>query len=796
MLKITKLICAAVLLSQSLIAQENYNLQERSHLTFPGKTCANIWGYVDSLSNEYALVGTSTGLSIVDVTNPELPILRFNVDGVNDFWREVKTWQGFAYVTTEGNNGGLTIVDLRELPDTIYSQVYRGDGDIQNQLSTIHALHIDNGYAYIYGSNIGEGGAIFLDLTDPWNPTYAGIYDEKYVHDGIVFGDTLYASHVYDGIMGVIDVSDKLNPITINEQETPSSFTHNTWLTDDRNTVLTTDEVSNSYLTSYNIDNIDNIEELDRFQTSPGSGTIVHNTLVLNDFAVTSWYTEGVVIVDAHRPQNLIEVGKNDFSDFEGDGFNGCWGVYPYLPSGNIVASDIEEGLFVLTPNYIRASYLEGIVTDSSCGNLLEGVTVSIVELQIEEETGFNGIYRTGTVSPGFYTVSFSKTGYQTRTFDNIALNSGELTEINVSLFSDEIVALDGFVSDINAAALEDVLVSITNSTESFQLITNNEGEYIKCDLLPGEYSLAAGQWGYVTYCNSNLLVDAASNSPEITLLKGYYDDFQFNFGWSVSGTASSGDWVRVQPSETQFQGSISNPGVDAEADCNGFAFVTGNSSSGGAGATDVDNGSTILRSPWMDLSAYIDPYLSFSRWFFNGGGNDAVNDTLYIRLVEEGGNSVTLSRIFQDINSSTWFEEEYRIRDYINNPGMVRFEAEAVDFDNGHLVEAGIDLFSVIDSMGTVSIEEQNDLDLFVIYPNPLHSKDLLYYSLNEFNVFNKSAKISITDITGKLIYTEEIQSKQGQLNLVSGLKSGIYFALYDSGGGRVQTQRIVIIE
>ncbi len=28
--------------------------------------------------------------------------------------------------------------------------------------------------------------------------------------------------------------------------------------------------------------------------------------------------------------------------------YHGCWGVYPFLPSGYIIASDISEGLFVL----------------------------------------------------------------------------------------------------------------------------------------------------------------------------------------------------------------------------------------------------------------------------------------------------------------------------------------------------------------------------------------------------------------------------------------------------------------
>ena len=50
---------------------QNFNLTFGSHLTYSGgQTCANIWGYVDSLGNEYALVGASNGLSIVNVTNP------------------------------------------------------------------------------------------------------------------------------------------------------------------------------------------------------------------------------------------------------------------------------------------------------------------------------------------------------------------------------------------------------------------------------------------------------------------------------------------------------------------------------------------------------------------------------------------------------------------------------------------------------------------------------------------------------------------------------------------------------
>ena len=36
------------------------------------------------------------------------------------------------------------------------------------------------------------------------------------------------------------------------------------------------------------------------------------------------------------------------FENTEYDGYNGCWGAYPFLPSGNLLASDIQNGLFVL----------------------------------------------------------------------------------------------------------------------------------------------------------------------------------------------------------------------------------------------------------------------------------------------------------------------------------------------------------------------------------------------------------------------------------------------------------------
>src|SRR5690242_9039596 len=76
------------------------NITLLSHLPY-AHALANIGGYVDHSGNEYALVGDSLGLDIVDVTIPTSPVVRFSVSGPYSEWREVKTYRDYAYVTTE-----------------------------------------------------------------------------------------------------------------------------------------------------------------------------------------------------------------------------------------------------------------------------------------------------------------------------------------------------------------------------------------------------------------------------------------------------------------------------------------------------------------------------------------------------------------------------------------------------------------------------------------------------------------------------------------------------------------------
>ncbi|MEO5569676.1 MAG: hypothetical protein ABIT08_11705, partial [Bacteroidia bacterium] len=142
-----------LLLSLTVTLHAQQNITFRSKLSYPGLTLANIGGYADAFGNEYALVGTSAGLSIVDVTNPVQPVEKIAVSGLTSSWREVKTYSNYAYVTTEAG-GGLQIINLQYLPDSVQVKQYTGDGAISGQMSNIHALHIADGYVYLFGGGL------------------------------------------------------------------------------------------------------------------------------------------------------------------------------------------------------------------------------------------------------------------------------------------------------------------------------------------------------------------------------------------------------------------------------------------------------------------------------------------------------------------------------------------------------------------------------------------------------------------------------------------------------------------
>lgn len=432
------------------------NITQVSKVPFVNNT-NDIWGYTDAQGAEYVLLGTEAGVNIIDISTPSSPVKKQFIPGPYSVWRDLKTWSHYAFVTHDNPYGwntvpeqGLLIIDLDSLQSApkfkAFNAVIPNTTGGYDTLKRAHNLYIDeNGICYLFGSNIGNGGALMFDVaTDPWNPQYVGIYDDYYFHDGMVRGDTLWGSAVYVGKFCVVDVTSKSAPVLIGQHGTPNSFTHNTWISDDNKTLFCTDEQSAAYVTAYDVTDLNAITELDRIQTSLASGTIPHNAHVYQQWVVTSYYTSGVQIVDAKFPELLVEVGYFDTSpNFSGNGFYGNWGAYPYFGSELLACSDIEEGLYILSPEYIQASrvFVEiyDSITKAPMGNVnaLFGLASSIT-------TNIDGEAAQGTHLFGQDTLTINHPGFVAYQ-QAFQWNAGQFDTLRVALLNVNNVAVPNF---------------------------------------------------------------------------------------------------------------------------------------------------------------------------------------------------------------------------------------------------------------------------------------------------------------------------------------------------------------
>lgn len=500
----------------------NFNLTQIGILPYT-EELNDIWGYVDETGIEYALVGTVNGFSVVDLSDNTNPVEVFYTGGLPTTWRDVKVWDDRAYITNEGGDG-LTIVDLRPLPQSAILPVHYYTG-VDFPFQTAHNIYIDNGIAYLWGADGGNDGALYLDLTNPDSPTEIGSYNTFYGHDGYVRDNTMYICHINDGFFGVYDISTLPTTNLLQSRATINLTSHQLWPSDDSKYIFTADEVAGGYIGAYDISDLSNIEEVDRYQSRPGSGSPPHNVFYLNGFLVISHYSDGVIILDVHRPSNMVEMGRYDTSPTYSAGeFEGCWGVYPYLPSGIILATDIQEGLVLLQANYQEATYLEGTVRDLHTNLPINGVKVAITTTGDSLFTNIKGEYATGFQQPGSYVLTFSKTGYPS-VIDTVVLSAG------VSNLTVHDVYLDNWPVAIAESALPTNWTLFPNpSTASFQLVADRtlEAGFVSIRNLQGQEV-------------SNEALEAGKSYGE-ALADGWY--------WveviEASGATTRKQWVKV----------------------------------------------------------------------------------------------------------------------------------------------------------------------------------------------------------------------------------------------------------
>jgi choice-of-anchor B domain-containing protein len=445
------------LLCTCVSAQNAFNTALRDNLDY-ADDLNDVWGYVAPDGTEYALVGLYNRLSIVSLADPDNIVEVASVSGANSAWRDMKTYGEHAYVVAEKGQDGILSVDLSNLPTSVTHQFYNTNNLPSGDLKQAHNLFIDEGtgLAYLAGASfasgrVNNGGMVIYDVaTTPGVPAFVAFGPSIYSHDVFVQNDLMYASEIYAGKLTIYDVSDLQNITTVGSTPTPTTFTHNAWASADDNYVFTTDERGGASTAAYGISDPSDIMLMDEFRParSLNTSTIPHNVHVHNNYLVISHYTDGVEIVDAADPDNLIEVAYYDTWMGGNGGFNGSWGAYPFLPSGLMLASDIDNGLFVFEVDYQRASRLAGNITDAVTGAVLNNVTITIADpAGTTDGSTATGNYKTGVAANGMINVTYVLSGYVPQTIA-VDFQRGVETIQDVALVSSALpVTLSSFTA-------------------------------------------------------------------------------------------------------------------------------------------------------------------------------------------------------------------------------------------------------------------------------------------------------------------------------------------------------------
>jgi len=773
-------------------AQQNAELVGRIDYDFK---LNDIWGYTAPDGTEYALVGSRDGTSIVDLSDPTDPTELFFIPGDNTVWRDLKTWEDKAYVTADGSSteDGLVIIDLADLPNSApYVNYTPFLESFQDTLYNCHNLYIDEfGIIYLAGCNVNGGGVIAFDATDdPWAPTYLGPMETFYSHDAYVRDNILYSSNINDGFFSVINVVDKEEPIILAQRETPFTFTHNAWLSDDGNTLYTTDERRNASVAAYDLTELDDIQLLDEYRPAAtlNRGVIPHNVHVLNEYIVVSYYTDGCIVLDGNRPHNLIQVAQYDTWPGSDGGFRGNWGAYPYLPSGLVLATDIDSGLFVLNIDYKRGCYFEGLVQHAETGAPLEQATISVLDgpASFSDRTNLSGAFATGAAAPGNYTILCSKPGFFPEVVE-VFLANGELTEQTFVLRPKPTHQVAILVLDEESGLpLEGAEIALHSGDVRYERVTETGGLFVLDEVFEDNYQAFAGQWGYQT--QDTTLDISGPTEWIISLPPGFKTFSELNLGWTVNGDAGSGTWEQGVPIAT-FTGSgrISNPGEDGP-DIGNHAWVTKNEI-GDSSVGEVDRGTTNLVSPPTDLSEFKNPVLTFDYWFYTAWSNIAPNDSLFI-LITNGQDTLAIDTINQSVDNWTP-RGPIALQNYMELAKPVQFIFSIGDeLATSHLLEAGIDHIIIKEGNPEENYTLNEEKMAAQAFPVPTQDIVRIQYWTSE----SGSLSLDIFNALGQQIETVDRPFSGGAVDLnLQDYAPGVYWVRFRNTDEQLGALRVI---
>jgi hypothetical protein len=296
--------------------------------------------------------------------------------------------------------------------------------------------------------------------------------------------------------------------------------------------------------------------------------------------------------------------------------------------------------------------------------------------------------------------------------------------------------------------------------------------------------------------------IGAHNSDPNLPhfILVGYqldrtedFDDSQTN-GWQegVAGdNNSTGTWIIDVP-----MGSYSADGDMVQPNYQntpgGIACaVTANatSTSAGVGDSDVDAGHTTLITPPFDLTGYVNPAITYARYYTNSppSGANPGADWWQVYISDNGSNWV---RVENTLTSDMHFRvNAIRVTDYVTLTDQVRIKFIASDstrvgqyLDGGSLVEGAVD-----------------DLKIYELKPDAVNEETIAHLSLSPVptgDVLTLSGNASqpltgytITDAIGRTVQRGSLNRAAGPFRAdiqVQTLQTGAYLISIEVQGAK----------
>jgi choice-of-anchor B domain-containing protein len=849
------------------------NLQLKAHFNdFPypggpygGTGYASCWGYVHGDGREYAIIGCNQGTAIYNVTDPDNAYFVAMIPGPPSLWREMKSYRNWIYSVTEGAGGTmqpLPGVQIIRMTDPEHPVLV---GTFATGFQRSHTVSVDTTRALLYcsgtHSSAGANTAMrILSLANPEAPSQIAAWPNAntnntfYVHDCVPIGNRLYASSIYVGVQRVLNVTNPAAPTELASWTYPGAYlTHNAWPDATGNFVYVTDEQNGQPLRVFNISNLASPTLVGEWTANPQA--IAHNAHVNGNELWVAHYTEGIRVLDITDPAHPAEYGWSDTYPGPSGGYSGVWGVYPYFPSGTVIASDMQTGLYVYRPqrNYgrVRVEVTEthparygGEHSGHAMG--LEGATVYLTSQSDSVKTSVDGIVQFAP-NVGSHVVVAKKFGYHDATaIVEVAQGSSQTVVLN--LIPRAAANLSGVIrNDVDNALLAGAEVNLRWTP--IHEHTNPAGQYSLLGVPDDEYRLDVRRPGFIPGSFVRRIGPGFDGTQNFDLTPAaLWDPLATNAGWTIGAAgdeATAGQWVRVEPYgtgvsapmpyDTNFTAigwsrasrvasaalrGVNKPGpgllhegheaegatpgqvqpdTDRSPDPDSLCFVTGNAPGNAAiDAADIDAGRTTLTSPAYNTLNMSIPTIGVWVWFYSQFRSD--DDWLAVSISGDNGVNWVPVETLRGIHNH-WEEIAIPVANYVTPSSQVRVRFVAADLGAGSVVEAGIDDISVYDAAtGSLGIPGEGDRTLEFRAPWPNPSTDGVHLSLGLPG--RGAVDVEIVDIAGRRVRTLFHGSATGVLALRwdgtdeagSPTPAGVYFARArtDFGGTVVRFARI----